>query len=273
MLVIDRVIPYTKSSPVVRLYFLGDLHVGTQAHASSLLDDAVNIIFNDPLAYWIGTADYGEYITPDDPRWEAGLLADWVMQDDVARSQEEYIVKKLKRIGPKCLGLQWGNHEYSYIKHKFGNPHRNICKRLKVDDLGFSTFMNLIFKRDKSNETHVIRGCGTHGASNAITQSGKVNILKRWMDSRDADFYWYAHMHDILHVSRQYLSVNKRNKIINKEALGVVTGSFYKSYIDGVQASYAERKTYPPNKLGYPVIEINIAKQTLTFSEKVYLKG
>ncbi len=273
MRVLDKVIPYTKASPIIRIYFIGDPHFGTVAHTEHLFDDAVNTIFNDDLAYWIGTGDYGEYITPDDYRWESGLISDWVEQDDVARSQEERIIKKVKRIVPKCLGLQWGNHEYSFIKHKFGNPHKQICRRLDVEDLGFSTFINLVFKRDKSNETHIIRGCGTHGASNAITQSGKINILKRWMDSREADFYWYAHMHDILHISRQYLSVNSRNKIINKEALGVVTGGFYKSYIDGTLASYAERKTYPPNKLGFPIIEIDIQKKTLSFQEKVYLNG
>lgn len=222
---------------------------------------------------WIGTGDFCEYITPDDYRWEAKLIPAWVEEDDISRSQEKYIIEQFKPIADKCIGLAYGNHEYTYAKHKFGNPQKHICDALEVTNLGFSSYIHLLFHRKSSKESHLIKICGTHGASNAITQAGKLNILKRWMDSNDAQIYWYAHMHDILHRSRQYMGTTDNLNIINQEALGVVTGSFYKSYIEGVNATYAERKTYPPNKLGYPVVEINVEKMTLEFSEKVYLRG
>lgn len=201
------------------------------------------------------------------------MIADWVVKKDIAHSQENYVISQLEPIKDKCIGMGWGNHEYSYMSSKFGDVHAHICENLKVKNLGYSCFLDLSFRRESSKESHLIRCCGTHGSSNAIMPSGKQNILWRWMNSNAAQIYWYAHMHDIIHKSKPYLDVNQNSKIINRESLGVVTGSFYKTYVQGIDATYGERKNYPPNKIGYPVIEIDIENATLNFSEKVYLNG
>lgn len=269
----ERIIPYKDAHPIKRLYLIGDLHSGTIAHSETHLDDAIETISNDRDALWVGTGDYGEWITPDDPRWQFKLIAGWVDSEDIAYSEQKYIVKKLKRIKDKCAGLQWGNHEFEFKRHKFGDVHQHICDELGVNNLGYSCFLDLIFRRENSKEAHLVRCCGTHGSSNAITTSGKQNILSRWMANNNAMIYWYAHMHDILHKARPYMDVDRKHELVNKEALGVVTGSFYKTYLQGTDATYAERRNYPLNKIGYPVIEINIEEMSLNFSEKVYLRG
>ncbi len=275
MEVVETDISYKRSDAVKNLYFLGDIHCGTIAHCEDNLDDAIETIHDDKNALWIGPGDNGEFIVPDDPRWQQEMLAPWLrdVEDDIAYWQAKYIVRKFKSIKDKCLGLSWGNHEEQYRRHKSGNVHTHICEELGVKNLGFSSFLDLIFKRESSKEHHLIRICGTHGSSNAITSSGKQNILTRWMNQNNAHIYWYGHMHDILHKSKEFLDVSQTHKIISRESLGVVTGSFYKAYLQGVTATYAEKRNYPPNKIGYPMVKINIEEMSLTFSEKVYLKG
>jgi len=272
MQVVEKVIPYTRSHSVRRLYFIGDLHAGTLAHCEDNLDDAINTIKLDDDALWVGCGDYGEFITPDDKRWDFDMVSKWVDKSDIAESQQDYVVRKFRPIKDKCLGLQWGNHEYQYAIHKNQKIHDHICNKLKVKNLGFSCFLDLTFKREKSNDVHLIRCCGTHGSSNAITPSGKQNILWRWMQGNEAVIYWYAHMHDILHKPKGYLAVDQRKRLVNKEALGVVTGGFFKTYVEGSMATYGERRNYSLNKIGYPVIEMDVEDMTLTFIEKVYMK-
>jgi hypothetical protein len=272
MQVKEIVIPYKYSNPVKRLYFIGDPHFGTIACCEDRVKEAVETIHDDKNGIWVNTGDNGEYITPDDPRYDNGMIADWVSKKDVAKSQEKHIAEIFRPIATKCIGMNWGNHEFEYTKHKFGDVHSWLCEDLKVINLGFACFIDLVFKRENSTSSHRYRCCGTHGSSNSITPAGKLNVLHRWMQGNDAQIYWYAHMHDILHKPRGYLSVGNNKKLINKEALGVVTGSFYRTYMEGIDATYGERKNYPLNKIGYPMIEINVEEDTLSFSEKIYLK-
>jgi hypothetical protein len=215
----------------------------------------------------------GEFIAPDDPRWDWDMVSDWVKRTDIAKSEEDYITSKLKPIASKCLGCAYGNHEWEFRRHKYGDVHAHICDNLGVRNIGFSSFIDLLFRRESSRESHRIRICGTHGASSAILPSGKLNILTKWMNNNQADIYWYAHMHDILHKAKLFMSVSDNGKLVNKEAIGVITGCFFKTYVQGSSSTYGERKTYPLNKIGYPIIEINIEEMTLQFSEKVYLRG
>lgn len=265
-------IPYTKANPIKRLYLLGDIHSGQVGCAEKQLDYAIDAVLNDTDAIWAGTGDYNDLITPDDPRWQFGAVSDWVKPYDISHCQEEWTFSKFEKIKDKCVGLQWGNHEWEYKRHKFGDIHEHLCTRLGVNNLGFSCFLDLIFERENSNEAHLFRCLGTHGSSNATKSSGKQKILNDWMLTGNAQIYWYAHMHDILHQSKKYLDVDRKGHIVNREALGVVTGSFLKTYVQGDQALYGERKNYSPNKLGYPVITINIPEGTLEFKEKVYTR-
>jgi len=141
------------------------------------------------------------------------------------------------------------------------NVQKNICDRLGVDNLGFSCFLRLFFRRENSNETHIVKGALTHGATGAITKGAKLNVLRRFMDSHDAHFYAYAHMHDIIIDSKPYMTVSPspfgQAKIKDYESVGAVTGSWFKTYTQGIVASYGEKKCYPATVIGCVVFTIN----------------
>jgi len=271
MLVIEKRIEFTRVHRKKRLYFIGDIHAGTIAHSETNLDRALSKISKDDDALVVGMGDWGEFITPKDPRFDDQIISSWVKKHDIAHNQEEYIIEKFRPIKDKIIGFIEGNHEITYKLHNYGDVQQHICDGIGVPNLGFSCFYDLVFNRS-GGDNHRYRLCLTHGSTGACTDSYKDTILKRWIDQNQADIYAYAHVHDIKHKARQYLGVDKRGKIVNREAMGVMTGCFFKTYVQGIKATYGERRNFPPVKLGYPVIELDIPTYTLTFSETVDLK-
>ncbi|MFA4917013.1 MAG: hypothetical protein WC560_10130 [Syntrophales bacterium] len=205
----------------------------------------------------IGMGDYAEFITPSDPRFDSGGIAEWVKPDDLGHSQEEYVTELLAPIKHKIIGLIYGNHEVSIHKHSHQDVHQHICDNLEVPNIGYSCFVRLHFGRDKSAERHMITGCFTHGTGNAITEGAKINNLMRFMKSFKADIYGYAHVHDYIPKSFTRLDVNERGRIGSQVAIGATTGCWFRTYTQGIQASYGETKCYPPNELCCAMYTIN----------------
>jgi len=213
--------------------------------------------------------DGAEWITPSDKRWDPNQksVSDWVEPDNIAECQTRWLVDLFKPIKDKCIGLLYGNHEESIRIHNHNNVQKNLCERLAVDNLGYSAFVRLFFRRESSNETHIIKGAFTHGASSAITKGAKLNKLRQFMNDFDAHIYGYAHMHDIIIDDKSYMSLTPRafgqSDIKSSESVGVVTGCWFRTYTKGIHASYGERKAYPPTAIGCPVITIDASTQSI----------
>ena len=270
MVVIEKRLEFSRTKRKKRIYFIGDVHAGTIAHSETNLDKAIKTILDDEDAVAVGMGDYAEFITPKDKRYDDQIISSWVKKHDIAHCQEEYIIEKFRPIKDKLIGFIRGNHESTYHRHNCGDVQQHICDGIGIPNLGFTCFYDLIFQRT-ATESHRYRLCLTHGSTGACTDSYKNTVLKRWIDQNQADIYAYAHVHDILHKARQYLGVDRRGKIVNMEAMGVMTGCFFKTYVQGTQSTYGEEKNLPPVKLGYPVIELDIPTRALTFTEKVFL--
>jgi len=272
MLVTQKSIEYTRANHTKRIYFIGDVHAGTIAHSEKNLDKAIAKINKDDGALVVLMGDLGEFITPKDKRFDTQIISDWVKRHDIAHCEEEYIVSKFRAIDKeKIIGAIEGNHEISHKLYNGSDAHQHICDGLGIRNLGFSCFYDLSFQRS-GGETHRYRLCLTHGSTGACTDSYKNTILTRWIDQNQADIYAYAHVHDVKMKARQYLGVDRKGRIVNREAMGVMTGCFFKTYVQGTNATYGERRNFPPVKLGYPMIEIDIPTYQLTFTETVDLK-
>lgn len=242
---------------IVSLYPLGDMHAGTIHCVENDLRRKVKEIKEDPFAYWVGMGDAAEFITPSDPRWEPSgkSICSWVEQDNIAECQTEWIVDLLNPIRDKCIFALYGNHEEAIRKHNHNNVHQNICKRLNIVNGGWSCFLHLNFQRTRTSSKQ-IKGVFTHGSGGAVTRGAKLQKLERFMGDFIADIFAYAHMHDILQSVSPRLTTNKNMKLINVKRIGVVTGSWFRTYTQGIHASYGEMKMYPPTTLGCPVFRI-----------------
>lgn len=259
----DIVIPYKSSNADFKLFCLGDIHAGTVHCVEDEVKAKVAQIAKAKNAYWIGMGDYAEFITPRDKRFDPSQrsIAEWVKTDNIGHCQEEWVYELFKPIKKKCIGLLYGNHENSIRVYNSENVQQNICDRLEVDNLGFSCFIRLFFRRENSNETHIVKGAFTHGSGFAITKGAKLNKLRRFMNDFEAHIYGYAHMHDLIRDEKPYMTTTnqsfEQSKIKAVESVGSVTGSWFRTYTQGVIASYGEQKAYPPTVIGCPVFEIN----------------
>lgn len=263
MQVKDIIINYRISNPEIKLYLLGDIHAGTIHCVEHEVKRKVDEIKNSKNTYWLGMGDYAEFITPKDKRFDPSLksIAEWVETDNLGHSQTKRLTELFVPIKHKCIGLLYGNHENSIRIFNHENVQQNLCDALKVDNLGYSCFIRFHFQRENSTERHLITGAFTHGSSGAITEGAKLMALMRWMKSMDADIYGYAHLHDYLEKSYSRMVVidkgNKQGKIKSKVVSGVTTGSWFRTYTQGVQASYGEQKCYPPTEICCAMFTIN----------------
>ncbi len=105
-------------------------------------------------------------------------------------------------------------------------------------------------------EKHLITGAFTHGSSGAITEGAKLMALMRWMKSMEADIYAYGHIHDYIHKYLSRMAISE-SKIKGKTSLGATTGSWFRTYTQGIIASYGEMKTYPPTEICCAKFSIN----------------
>lgn len=257
MEVVSIQVPYTRPNAEYKIYCIGDIHAGTIHCVEDDVKRKIQEIKSTKNAMWIGMGDMAEFITPSDPRWNGDAIASWVKKDDIGHSQEGWIIDLFTPIKDRCIGLLYGNHEDTIHKHSHQDVAQHICDGLGVKNLGYSTWVHLFFKRENSNEAHLIKGAFTHGAGHAITEGAKINNLMRFMKSFEADFYGYGHVHDYIPKSFTRLVTNRSGRIKNQVANGATTGCWFRTYTQGTNASYGEMKVYPPSELCCAVFTIN----------------
>ncbi|MBW2673500.1 MAG: hypothetical protein JRD89_08825 [Deltaproteobacteria bacterium] len=250
-------VDYGSRSDVYKLYPLGDIHGGTIYCAEAKIKARVRAIEKDPYALWIGMGDYADLVTPHDPRWEWHIIADWVRPSNVAEDQCQWVEALFKPIRDKCVGLHSGNHEIAIRKFNHYDFMVNLTERLGVPYLGYSAFVRFIFSRSRGSRTTFL-GHFTHGSGCPQTEGGKVMNLKRSFDGFDGDIYAKGHIHDIKVMDKPYLHVTKGDppRIENRNKCGAITGCWFETYMQGVEASYGEQKSYSPTPVDCPVFTI-----------------
>ena len=213
-----------------------------------------------PTALVLTGGDLGEFISPRDKRWDDKVIADWLVddRDNIAEAQTDYIYNLFKPIEPEqWIGALEGNHEDAMRKFGGVDVQKNLCKRLNIINLGHSAWVRLRFCRENSNERHVYHCVFTHGAGWAVTPGAKMNRLNRFMAAFDARIYGMGHMHDIICHTQPFLELSEASIIRQKERVGAVCGCWFRTYSQGISASYGERKDYSPTSMGCPRFVIN----------------
>jgi hypothetical protein len=261
---------HSSRSDVFKLVYFSDIHWLAKACAESEVLRTRDEILNDPFTFWIGGGDYGEFIGfGDAKRFDPDAVSERVTVADLARLGKktyEGIRDIFEPIKHKCMGLIVGNHEKQYMRRQQQEDlHGWLCTELGVADLGYCCFMDLVFNRTPKT-THPIlsavppRDAGKHsesfriwchhGAGAAQTKGGKINRLVSFMRNFEADIFFMGHIHDQMGARIQVLTATAEcDRLRNREKIGVVSGSFLKTYARGV-ISYGEQKGYEPTTLG-----------------------
>lgn len=265
-------IPYTSRMDVFRFVPFGDIHTGTQFCREKKAREKVREIYNDPFCFWIGMGDYGEFIGPRDKRFDAQQISPWVAKQDIAASQEDWLVDLLSPIRHKCLGLTKGNHEVSIQEQANHDIYGHLLKRLGANELGYSCFIQVIFERCGGTHTSIMFHV-EHGSGGATTEGGKAMRLYKSMCGFEADVYLVGHLHDVKFNPISYVAMNTKpnaepNEVKEIGKIGCLTGCYFASYADAPTPSYAEQKGYPPTNMGSPTIEITPDKREMSTSYK-----
>jgi len=278
----SRYILYNSRSAVLKIWIMADIHYANKGCHLALLKKHIKEIQNDPCAYWIGLGDYADYISYDDKRFDPSeILQDIAVADlgNLGQILTSRVDDLFAPIRDKCLGLAYGNHEWRYMRDKDQQGlHQWLCTQMGVPNLGYSFLMNLTFVRvaqknlrqkvldtvpDKTGSTRwSLRLYGHHGAGGASTFTGKANRLAKFMQAFDADIYMCAHVHGEQSLAIPRIGADEKCQTLKERAaLGVITGSYLKTYQLGVGAGYGERAGYGPSFLGAAVLHVEPDKQ------------
>ncbi len=263
---------------VFRIWNLADLHLLNKACAESEIDEDVEEIKNDPFSFWIGGGDYAEYIGPRDrKRWDPDAVSEKITVADLGRLGKrtaEIVRDKFKPIAHKCIGLVYGNHEDNYMIEKSQQElHSWLCQELGVLNLGYCALFDIAFVRSgkvkipylsraaptkSDSTTQYIRRCFIHhGTGFATTPAGKLNKLLQFMDAFEADIYFCGHVHDQIGKRQNRITANEDcTKILAQDKIGVISGSYLKTYQQGV-TTYGEKKGYRPTVLRSAYVRID----------------
>lgn len=73
-----------------------------------------------------------------------------------------------------------------------------------------------------------------------------------------------GHMHDIQMQVSPVLDSGNDLTIKGRQRIGVITGTFLRTYTQGVEAGYGELRNYDPTSMGCIKFEINPDQETVT---------
>jgi hypothetical protein len=304
-----RIIRYGKRDAEFSIYDVADVHFLNRGFLQSKLEKDLSVISHDPYALFFEGGDYADWIAPTDPRFDIEAVQEIklsqidpdLMAADIFDRQNgrtllaglmsKAIVKTFSPVRRKCLGFLMGNHEWVYMTRKSEMAvHAEICRALKVQNMGFSGWCDLYF-------VHVpgFRGCHVsvssippqkftarlrcfvhHGMGAANTAGGKINKLKQLVDMVEADLVMMGHVHEQFAKAFLRLEPNHNcTEIGQKITMGLITGSYLRTYAPGF-TGYGEVKGYFPTTLGATRAKYLPAERILTVENRgdgVGLKG
>lgn len=192
-----------------------------------------------------------------DPRFDASNIDIQFLGDldCLALAQANAIIKILKPIREKCIGLLEGNHDDTIRKHYHYNIVDKMAIELNTHNLSYTTMIRLIFTRPHSSGAIDIYA--THGFGGGISETAPLNRLISMAHSFEADIYLAGHTHKKVCSDRDILFLQHNGEVIlkSKKQLFGITGTFLQTYTDRCR-SYGERSGYTPTPTG--VLKITI---------------
>lgn len=231
----------------------GDLHSPSPNCRMDKFKDLVSYIADTQNCYAIGMGDLLDAIVITDKRFDPSE------KDTNLDEQTERLKLTLEPIKDRIICLLTGNHEYTIHMRGYGDPTRRLCRELGVKYGGYSCFIKLHVEPKTHKKDLVIYA--HHGWQSGRQTGGTINTVERLAQHFDADIFMLGHAHK--------LSATKQVKIgwggARKLAF-INTGSFLQTASIGT-CNYAERKGFPPLKLGVAKIKWYVKRNDIHVSE------
>lgn len=233
----------------VVLHCLGDMHLGCKQSEYGKFHSAVSKCVRDKKGLFLGMGDYCDTIEPVDPRYDPEMKQ-WTIEE-----QYDFLKDEFRRVQNKTLGVLLGNHGGSTFKKRDMNYIRMICKDLQINYLGYEAAINLTL--EWKDIKHTFKLLAHHGYGGGEWMGAKINRAQRIPAKfLNCDIVLSGHTHmlsDIIvtlvdpfasHYSQKYIWFGW-------------TGSFYRTYKEGVEG-YAEQRQYFPLPVGYLKVKLDV---------------
>ncbi len=206
----------------------------------------------DECTYFIGGGDLLDaVIVSDSKRYRK--TADSTGSDAILDEQIDRAHSILWPYKERILGLAAGNHEDSILQHCSTDLIQRLCRRLEVPYLGYSGLYRLKFSDNGSRGRSIIIRYH-HGWASGRTPGGQLTSNVKDVLNWDADVFLYGHGHALHTYTIPRLGL-VGTTLTSKDLVICLCGTFLKTYQQG-GTGYAERKGYPPIKVGSPWISL-----------------
>jgi hypothetical protein len=229
------------NTPSIRLFPLGDTHYGSPQCDVDLFKQVIEQIRRDPIAYWVGMADFIENAI-------IGSKSDVYTQTMNPSDQIDGVVELLEPIKDKGLFVISGNHEMRSHRLVGINPAEMIADKLGLEFMGFSC---LALLEMRSRTPRGFKCYFHHNTGGGGSKGSKVNRLSALrLIVPDADAVFGAHVHDTARVPLSWYDCSYKN-LIRREGCNYNIGSSL-----SWSGSYAEEKVYGPATPEFICVEL-----------------
>lgn len=222
----------------------GDHQIGSKLVDYDKLAERILALQTDPNRYTIIMGDIIDNIMAYaggmiDKRWSEDVADENL---DTTEKQRDRFIELYHPVKDKILGIMSGNHEYKTIdRYQF---EQDFCAPLEAPYLGTMCMIHLgIYHNKIPLRSFEIWAC--HGSYAGMRVGGGLNRLQDLAGRYDADIYLHAHIHDkAFYTDHQITHIPKTNELGARPKVYVLTGTFQKTHLKGID-SYAERRAYP----------------------------
>jgi predicted phosphodiesterase len=207
-------------------------------------------------SYFVLLGDNDDWILPKDPRFLSSEVPEELRGvDDYIDQAVDQQYKRLKDF--KFLFVSMGNHDYEILNRHGTCPTARLARRLCCRYGGYSGFLRVRFRSEKTNN---LKGGVTflyhHGSSNAPVTEGILWAKRFAAGWEDWDVFIFGHTHKFWCHRGKRGRRTERNHLAFRDTWIVNTGTWKETYKEGGTPGYGERRGYPPVTMAAPMIEI-----------------
>ena len=243
----DLIIHKLPPAPEIKLYFIGDLHVGSIECNRKAWEDFCGFVLNDKHSYILILGDMMDNGTKQSVTncFEAAMRP---------REQKKYLMNSLKPLSERILCMVQGNHEYRN-RDCDDDPLYDIACKLDLEDLyrQNAAFVKLCFGSrnngngtEKALQTYTV--CVTHGSGGGILSGATINRNERFAYTLEGvDVLAVGHTHKGIVSKPAKIVVDCTHNTVTQKSMTVISACSWLNY-----GGYALKKMFLPNQAQDP---------------------
>jgi len=238
----------------VRLYPLGDLHIGHKAFQRSLFREKVREILADPAGLCVLTGDLIENVT-------RSSVGDIFAELEIVNPQDQCdeAIAELRPLKDRIIGSVQGNHEWRTPKDMGLDPMKYISMGLEIPYWRDAAILSLAVGLGNNWRPVLYTIYLSHLSGGGSTDGGKVNALSKTSKVAIVDVSIGGHTHMPETHKAAILVPDLRTGRVEERVIQYVNAGTYQG-----QSGFGVRKAMGVPVLGSPTIRLNGRKRKVT---------